>query len=55
MRLDRSTLLVFAILLTGRAGEAPAQAGGAEVRVRLESTAGASVAGALVALCPRWT
>ncbi len=50
MRLDGSILLVFAVLMTGSARMVPAQARGTEVRVRLESTDGSSVSGALVAL-----
>ena len=50
MRLDGSILLVFAVLMTGSAQVVPAQARGTEVRVRLESTEGSSVSGALVAL-----
>jgi len=49
MRLNSSMLLLAAILMTGTARVAPAQARG-EVRVRLESTEGSSVSGALVAL-----
>lgn len=50
MRLDRSTLLLFAFLMVGLARVVPAQAGGTEVRVRLESTDGSRVSHALVAL-----
>jgi len=50
MRVDRSILLVVAVLVTVSSRVLPAQARGAEVRVRLESTEGSSIPGALVAL-----
>ena len=50
MRLDRSILLVVAVLVAGSSRVVPAQARGTEVRIRLESMDGSIIPGALVAL-----